>query len=888
MEIKITYIFFFSLVIFVVPATSDVPEDLIFLNCGSDDDSVDSDGRMWLGDNGTNTHIFTGNSFPVKAEFQDPSLPSDVPYMTAMVFSTESTYRFPVKSNTRHYIRLHFYPMEYENLPPDEGLFGVSIEGGVTLLHNFSTYITAKALSQAYIVKEFSIPPSNTEIRAITFTPSPETNDSYAFVNGIEIMSMPGYVNDGSYAKMVGIKDQSINVGSAAIETMYRLNVGGKYVSPVKDSGLFRTWQVDSLYIYGSGFGVEYSAPTTLPINYPANLPEFIAPVSIYKTARSMGHIAKINMNYNLTWLFQVDAGFTYVVRFHLCELLYTKPNQRVFDIYINNQTAVTAADVISWTGMIGVPTYKDYSIYIPDSNGGGGNGEERLSVGLHPSAISKPEFQDAILNGLEVFKINDAEWNLAGFNPIPSPMMAKSEHRLPLRQLDFAGIIMSAFISVVLFFAFFIALLQLWKALKRDCDDDSRFSSSKTPAWLSLYTENSQTSVVSNNISGNMPNLARHFTITEIKHATQNLDKSLMIGIGGFGKVYKGIIDGKTQVAIKRLNPLSEQGATEFETEIEMVSKIRHQYLVSLIGYCKEGSEMILVYDYMANGTLREHLYETKNPPMSWQQRLEICVGSARGLHYLHTGARHTIIHRDVKTTNILVDDNWVGKVSDFGLSTMNPTNYQNVSTMVKGSSGYLDPEYFKSKKLTEKSDVYSFGVVLCEVLCGRPALDLSLPKQQANLGDWVMLCERTGTIHEIIDPHIGGQINPACFDKFVDTAMKCLTHHGNDRPSMSDVLWNLEFALQKTSPSSPKKITEPLSAVADIPKETSSSSSHSPCHSSSATTTPYFDHYHHHSTISSASATTLSSPAVATEGEGESFDVDGNRISVSLCQNF
>ncbi|KAF7150692.1 hypothetical protein RHSIM_Rhsim02G0065100 [Rhododendron simsii] len=273
-------------------------------------------------------------------------------------------------------------------------------------------------------------------------------------------------------------------------------------------------------------------------------------------------------------------------------------------------------------------------------------------------------------------------------------------------------------------------------------------------------------------------------FSLEEVLIATNNFDDALVIGIGGFGKVYMGFIDdGATMVAIKRLNAESKQGAGEFWTEIKMLSKLRHTNLVALIGYCNECQEMILVYEYIALGTLADHLYKLKTTksnssisPPSWEQRLDMCIGAARGLDYLHSGTSQSFIHRDVKSTNILIDQNQIAKISDFELSK-GPTSHSitHISTQVKGTFGYLDPDYFRTQRLTSKSDVYAFGVVLLEVLCGRPALDRKLSEEQMNLAHWVQQCIKEGKLARVIDPSLSGQIAPRCLKSFVALAKIC-----------------------------------------------------------------------------------------------------------------
>ncbi|KAJ0532268.1 putative protein kinase RLK-Pelle-CrRLK1L-1 family [Helianthus annuus] len=295
-------------------------------------------------------------------------------------------------------------------------------------------------------------------------------------------------------------------------------------------------------------------------------------------------------------------------------------------------------------------------------------------------------------------------------------------------------------------------------------------------------------TSTSSSSSSMQWSQLCRHFEFGEILSATESFAESLVIGRGGFGKVYKG----------KRLDAMSNQGASEFWAEVEMLSKLRHCHLVSLIGYCNYETEMILVYEYMPHGTLEDHLHKL-GTPLTWCERLMICIGAARGLDYLHTGTgiEFGIIHRDVKSSNILLDESWAAKVSDFGLSKISPRNQQltHVSTLVKGTFGYFDPNYFATGKLTTKSDVYAFGVVLLEVLCRKRAVDDSL---DWGIATWAQDMIKEGRLKDIIDSAIRGEISPKCLKQFVRIAERCLDNHPKLRPTMAEVVLSLEYVLK------------------------------------------------------------------------------------------
>ncbi|RAL43578.1 unnamed protein product [Cuscuta campestris] len=800
----------------------------LLLACGSSSAGNDDEGRKWDPDD-----KYLGSAgdrgVAVKADVQDPSLPSLVPYMSARIFKSEASYKFPTDVAAQSdwiLVRLYFYPSSYPGFDVTKSFFSVSA-GGVTLLKNFSAFLTAEALTQAYIVKEYFL----TSVPAVELKFKPADGDgSFAFVNAIEVIQSPDIFGLGSIY-MAGFPEQTLTVDDKQMEMMYRLNVGGQYVLPVNDSGgLMRGWFEDSPFVFGGTAGVTVEGNKTAEYG---DTPHYVAPIDIYKSYRSMGPDANLNEKYNLTWVFRVDVNFSYLVRFHWCETMenVTKVNQIVFDLYLNNRTAEQNIDVVALgSERLGIPVVRDYIINVKDG------GDDQMWVALHPSSTAQSYYIDAFVNGIEIFKLSNADKSLAAPNPAMSDMMKKYQlegdreaHFAPKKPLISTSAVIGGATGGAAALGLAAVLCFVAYSRKKRVPGDST-------SWLPIYG-NSHTSSRSKSGSGSQSCATistdaaancRYFSLAEIKQATKNFDESNVIGVGGFGKVYKGVIDGETKVAIKRSNPSSEQGVNEFQTEIEMLSKLRHRHLVSLIGFCEEDNEMALVYDYMGRGTLREHLYNKGNKQITslpWKQRLELCIGAARGLHYLHTGAKYTIIHRDVKTTNILLDEKWVAKVSDFGLSKTGPDmNKGHVSTVVKGSFGYLDPEYFRRQQLTEKSDVYSFGVVLFEVLCSRPALNPSLPKEQVSLADWAMSCYRKGTVEDIVDPHIKGEIKPESLKKFIDTAVKCLGDHGTDRPSMGDVLWNLEFALQhqQDNPTSkPSSATTAMAAEGGVENE-------------------------------------------------------------------
>uniref|UniRef100_A0A0E0LBP7 non-specific serine/threonine protein kinase n=1 Tax=Oryza punctata TaxID=4537 RepID=A0A0E0LBP7_ORYPU len=285
-------------------------------------------------------------------------------------------------------------------------------------------------------------------------------------------------------------------------------------------------------------------------------------------------------------------------------------------------------------------------------------------------------------------------------------------------------------------------------------------------------------------------------FSYEELTGITSNFSRDNVIGEGGFGCVYKGwLSDGKC-VAVKQLKAGSGQGEREFQAEVEIISRVHHRHLVSLVGYCIAAHHRMLIYEFVPNGTLEHHLHGRGVPVMDWPTRLRIAIGAAKGLAYLHEDCHPRIIHRDIKTANILLDYSWEAQVADFGLAKLANDAHTHVSTRIMGTFGYLAPEYASSGKLTDRSDVFSFGVVLLELITGRKPVDQTQPLGEESLVEWEkarpVLADavETGDLSELVDPRLEGAYNCGEMMTMVEAAAACVRHSAPKRPRMVQVM--------------------------------------------------------------------------------------------------
>ncbi|KAL8061433.1 hypothetical protein ABFS82_02G085900 [Erythranthe guttata] len=285
-------------------------------------------------------------------------------------------------------------------------------------------------------------------------------------------------------------------------------------------------------------------------------------------------------------------------------------------------------------------------------------------------------------------------------------------------------------------------------------------------------------------------------FTLRDLEIATNRFSKDNILGEGGYGVVYQGQLINGTPVAVKKLLNNLGQAEKEFGVEVEAIGHVRHKNLVRLLGYCIEGTHRMLVYEYVNNGNLEQWLHGAMrhHGSLTWEARTKILLGTAKALAYLHEAIEPKVVHRDIKSSNILIDEDFNAKVSDFGLAKLLGAGKSHITTRVMGTFGYVAPEYANSGLLNEKSDVYSFGVLLLEAITGRDPVDYGRPAPEVNLVDWLKMMVGSRRSEEVVDPSIETRPSTRVLKRALLTALRCVDPDSNKRPRMTQVVRMLE----------------------------------------------------------------------------------------------
>ncbi|XP_002457318.1 receptor-like protein kinase HERK 1 [Sorghum bicolor] len=786
--------------------TAYTPADNYLISCGS---SVNTKvgRRVFVADSDSGSvTLTTPKSAAVKASPDTPWSGSDSDeaapalYQTARVFTAPSSYSFGISRPGRHFVRLHFFAFACQGYDLAAASFKVSTQD-VVLMDGFAPENkTTDGTTSSAVRREFLLYVTRDTL-VVTFVPL-VAGGGLAFVNAVEVVSVP---DDLIVHPVRTSSDQLLDPAVMPLQTAYRVNVGGAAVAADGDT-LTREWTTDERYLAASiSRSVNISTQELVyngRLDYlPGQATADDAPDIVYATARELAMSDTVDQ---LAWQFDVDERpSSYLIRFHWCNIvgMAVAPHLLSIDAYVGSHVVVTGLNLsMIGNGALAVPYYKDFILDSSDPSG-------KIAVYVASSSsmkMNRSTLPGPILNGVEIMKMHFSSGSVVVVEPTAG---SKAQHLAIV-----LGSVCGAFAAVSIAAVLVIFLRK--KEEKVLPTPSSSRSQSPTP-WMPLLdrlslrsrrpgasgTGSSKFAVDRDMIPiAASPVPSYRFPFAVLRDATNDFDERLVIGAGGFGKVYRATLPDGTSVAVKRASPESRQGAREFRTEIELLSGLRHRHLVSLVGYCDEGDEMILLYEYMEHGSLRSRLYgagaATAERALGWAQRLEACAGAARGLLYLHTALAKPVIHRDVKSSNILLDGGLAARVADFGLSRAGPELEEtHVSTAVKGSFGYVDPEYVRTRQLTTKSDVYSLGVVLLEALCARPVVDPRLPKPMVNLVEWALHWQGRGELDKIVDRRIAAAVRPQALRKYGETAARCLAARGADRPAMEDVVWSLQF---------------------------------------------------------------------------------------------
>uniref|UniRef100_A0A9I9DSF5 Protein kinase domain-containing protein n=1 Tax=Cucumis melo TaxID=3656 RepID=A0A9I9DSF5_CUCME len=710
-------------------------------------------------------------------------------------------------------------------------LFGVYI--GNTLLSRVKAFRDSVVIEGSFKAKR----------KYIDFCLEKDDEGDEAYISYLEIRQLQNFSYLSKFPSRIFKLIARLNMGESTLDIRY------------PNDPIDRIWKASPSFLNGSRFLLDPNINISSKFNSNASLG---VPLEVLRTA--VTHPDQLVFLHD-----DLDTATNeYRIFFHFVELNQTvEPGQRLFDIYINNDKKATNFDILAHGS-----NYK-WEFYDVLANGSLNLTLVKASVGSELGPICsayevmqvRPWIQESDENDVDVFlKVRDellvanqqnevlGSWSGDPCLPIPwgglgcdSINGSSVITKLDLSNNDFTGNIpsfptSSVLISVDLRHNDFrgelpesLALLPHLITLNFGCNP--YFGKELPPDFNMSRLTTEQKFVFRGRYD-----LKRDLVMKGVSIEAATQQYKTLIGEGGFGSVYRGTLSDGEEVAVKVRSATSTQGTREFENEIafrklsiidvflhhlnllipelqlNLLSTIRHENLVPLLGYCCESDQQILVYPFMSNGSLQDRLYGelAKRKTLDWATRVSIALGAARGklywkmglvkagLTYLHTFAGRSVIHRDVKSSNILLDHSMSAKVADFGFSKYAPQEGDSGASLeVRGTAGYLDPEYYTTHHLSAKSDVFSFGVVLLEIICGREPLNIHKPRNEWSLVEWAKTNIRESKIEEIVDPSIKGGYHAEAMWRVVEVALACIEPYSAYRPCMADIVRELEDSL-------------------------------------------------------------------------------------------
>ncbi|XP_065850784.1 probable LRR receptor-like serine/threonine-protein kinase At1g07650 [Euphorbia lathyris] len=536
----------------------------------------------------------------------------------------------------------------------------------------------------------------------------------------------------------------SLHINSGGHEAI----IGGntKYESDIEPKGasMFYTRQNWAFSSTGNFMDNDIDGDSYIQTNTSAIANVSAADARLYTTAR----VSPISLTYYGLCLLNGN----YTVKLHFAEIVFTSDNsftslgKRIFDVYIQGKLALKDFNIAEEAGGTGRPIVKTFTVNVTSNT---------LEIHFYWAGRGT--------TGIPVRGI---------YGPLVSAISVDPNFTPPTDNDKRNAIIAASTTSV-----FVVLVLLILGILWRKGCLGSKVSEDRELKGLDL-----QTGI---------------FTLKQIKAATKNFDAENKVGEGGFGSVFKGLLSDGAVIAVKQLSTKSRQGNREFINEIGMISALQHQNLVKLYGCCVEGNQLILVYEYMENNCLSRALFgknSTSKLKLDWPTRRKICLGVARGLAYLHEESVIKIVHRDIKTSNVLLDKDLNAKISDFGLAKLNEDDNTHISTRIAGTIGYMAPEYAMRGYLTSKADVYSFGVVALEIVSGKSNTNYRPKEEFVYLLDWAYVLQERESLLELVDPELGSAYSSEEAIVMLNVALLCTNASPTLRPTMSQVVSMLE----------------------------------------------------------------------------------------------